>query len=213
VEGHLRATLHAADINVVLDVGAHTGDYARLLRRSGYKGHIVSFEPVASSFADAKRDSESDNRWQVHRLALGDRSERARIRVAKQSTLSSLLPQSEYGERAFAGGLAEQHEDVEVRRLDEVWDSVLAHVTEPRVFLKLDTQGYDLKVLEGAEEHLGEIHGLQVELSLKAIYKGSPPLAEALERIDGLGFAVTGLYPAARDGPLLVEVDCIAIRL
>src|SRR5437764_15402991 len=79
-ERHNRATdllagLFAAQrTSCVIDVGAHRGEYGRLLRDLGYEGEIISFEPVAANFKILERKSASDPRWQVHRLALGDRS-------------------------------------------------------------------------------------------------------------------------------------------
>ena len=37
-------------VDCVFDVGAHVGEYSTSLRRAGYSGDIVSFEPVSGSF-------------------------------------------------------------------------------------------------------------------------------------------------------------------
>jgi hypothetical protein len=80
------------------------------------------------------------------------------------------------------------------------------------VFLKVDTQGYDLKVLRGAKEHLREVKLLQVEAGLQPTYEGSPMLAEVLEVVADNGFAISGIYPTTRNGLCLGEVDVVAIN-
>jgi len=80
-----------------------------------------------------------------------------------------------------------------------------------RVFLKLDTQGYDLEVLKGAAHSLQYIHGLQSEISCKAIYQGMPAHIESLQIIDQLGYEITDIYPLAHDKQdmSLLEFDCV----
>jgi hypothetical protein len=71
LEFHLRNLFTTLCISCVLDVGAHEGTYGRELRRLGYSGHIVSFEPVAENFAILARASSGDPRWRAFPYALG----------------------------------------------------------------------------------------------------------------------------------------------
>ena len=100
---------------------------------------------------------------------------------------------------------------VEVHRLADVFDEVTAHVPDPRVLVKVDTQGYDLEVVEGAAEVLCRVAALQLELPVKHVYDGMPRLAVTLDRLDELGFEVTGMFPVTRDRDLLrvIEFDCV----
>src|SRR5438105_1643916 len=63
--------IRASDVNVVIDVGGNVGGYGAMLRRAGYPGTIVSFEPVTQTFARLQRRSEHDPLWRVFRLGLG----------------------------------------------------------------------------------------------------------------------------------------------
>jgi FkbM family methyltransferase len=213
---HLKHLTRRLEINCVLDVGAHEGGYARLLRREvGFGGEIVSFEPAAASFAALRSALAGDRRWRGHGYALGRSPGWATLSVFAESELNTFLAPSGYGVERFptmASPLPAQ--TVEVRRLGDVFDEVTAHVPEPRALLKVDTQGYDLEVIEGAAEVLCRVAALQVELPVKHVYEGVPGLAVTLERLDELGFEVTGMFPVTRDRDLLrvVEFDCVLRR-
>ena len=207
--------LSECSINCVVDVGAHRGEYGRYLRSFGYGGHIVSFEPVGSSFEALQQVSAQDKRWRVYRLALGATSSRnASIGVAKSTSFSSFLEPNEaaferFGERPQTA----RREVVEVRRLDEMLDEVTWGIDQPRLFMKIDTQGYDMRVLEGSQRVLSRFAGLQVELSSQPIYRGMTPMSEAVVLLREAGFVAAGLYPITRDAQLgVIEFDGLFVR-
>src|SRR5262245_44939937 len=85
------ARLNNAAVPVVVDVGASVGQYATELRKHGYRGDIVSFEPVQKAFAGLMDAAAGDEKWSCHRVALGATAEEARINVASNLASSSLL--------------------------------------------------------------------------------------------------------------------------
>ena len=210
---HLGAALRRHRIGTVLDVGAHTGEYATLLRGIGYEGSIVSYEPVPETFERLAAASVADEGWTAHRLALGDRDGSATIHVARSSDFSSLRRFSDYGVAAFAtAARVERRESVELRRLDGVLDQHVRGAATP-ILLKLDTQGWDMQVLEGASGVLDRVAALQTEVALQPIYDGVPTLDEVLGELAVRGFAPTGFFPVSRDEDMrLVEVDLVAVR-
>jgi len=213
LEGHLRALFAALAVDCVLDVGANDGQYARMLRRIGYRGHIVSFEPVPASVRVLRSRAARDGRWTVLPYALGAADGEGMIHVARESQLSSLLPVNDFGARTFPG-LSDTvaREPVRVRRLDAVFGE-LPGVAGGQVFLKTDTQGSDLAVLGGAAGCLERISGLQVELSLRPVYTGAPDFARSVRAIRDAGFEPTGLFPVAPSPSRpLIDVDCVARR-
>jgi FkbM family methyltransferase len=216
VAGHrqlLRAVLESRGINCVIDVGAHTGGYATELREAGYRGEIVSIEPVAASFETLAARAEGDSHWRPHRMALGRAEGREAMHVARESNFSSFLPANHFSREWFGGSAIDHDEEVDVRRLDAVFETLVGHVTEPRVLLKTDTQGWDLEVLEGASGCIGRVDALQIELSVRAIYEGSVPWIEALGRLDELGFRPSHFTTVGRDSSLgIVELDCLLVR-
>jgi FkbM family methyltransferase len=212
-EHHLLALFSRMGVNCVLDVGAHVGNTGLLLRAQGFRGELVSFEPVASSFQTLSQHAARDERWQAHRLALGRRSEARTMAVNVASDLTSFRTPSRYGLSVFSDDLeVEREERVDVRRLDEIFSDVV-DTPHPRAFLKIDTQGSELEVLEGATGCLDRIVGLQVELSVRALYEDVPTFLEAIPVIQRLGFEITGMYPVGRDELLrLIDFDCVLLR-
>jgi FkbM family methyltransferase len=201
-------------INVVFDVGAHHGEYGTWLRRNGYRGWIASFEPVAASFAALRRRSAGDRHWLAFPTALGATGGRAEINVARNSVFSSFLGLTAYATETFGAEPAVTAvEPVDVATLDDVADAVLDRVAEPRPYLKLDTQGWDLEVMDGGPQTLPRVLALQTEVSCRPVYRNMPTMATSLDTLRAHGFAVSGLFPVTRDADLrVVELDCVAVR-
>lgn len=184
--------------DLVLDVGANAGQYGLQLRNDlGYLGRIVSFEPLSTAFRQLERKAEGDGAWGLFNVALGDRNETQRIHVSRNSQSSSLLdmlpahlnsaPESDYvGE-----------EDVEVRTLDSLFERVAG--AHENIWLKIDTQGFEDRVIRGAERSLARIRTLQVELSLVPLYGKQLLLDEMVALLRGRGYSLVGLEPGFTD--------------
>lgn len=187
-------------ITCVFDVGANEGGYARSLRKFGYRGRIVSFEPVADAFARARRAAARDRAWEVVQLALGAETTTATINVAGNGGhSSSLLTMLREHERVQPSAAYVRTEVVEQRAFDEVAPTLLS--PDDRVLLKLDVQGYERQVLEGAEATLarGAVHGLQLEMSFVPLYDGGWLYDETLAWARGRGFELTRIIPGFTD--------------
>lgn len=206
--------LSAASVTVVLDVGANDGGYGRALRRLGYRQRIVSFEPTSAAFSRLERATAGDPRWEAHHLALGDRDGRLDINVAgNDAASSSFLPMLEQHVEANPGSAYVATEEVEIRRLDAMWSELLGLAGE-RVFLKLDVQGAEGMVLDGAAGVLGDLVGVQTEMNLAPLYEGQIDYRDVLDRMDDAGFSLVGIIPGfvePRTGRTL-EVDGVFMR-
>ena len=216
----LRHILRTLEIDTVLDVGANEGGYRRFLRDNvGYRGRIASFEPVASVYQALTASAAADPDWTGFQMALGDTDGEFEINVGSRTTMSSFLQP----DRAGLAGSGYSHlvavtdvvrtERVAVRRLDSVLADVLGGRRDARILLKCDTQGFDLKVMAGASASLSSIAAAQVELSFKPIYAHAPAYDEVLDRMNGAGFDVSGIYPVRRDELLrIVNFDCLMVN-
>ncbi len=204
----LRETLVLYKINCVLDVGANSGQFATNLRRIGYRGHIVSFEPVPAAFAMAAARFKRDPCWRGHNVALGKEKGQLPFHIALDSTAMSSL------HTPIDRGWNIRTIDVFVNTLDNLMNDILEFASEsPRMFLKMDTQGYDLQVVQGAAQSIGSILGLQSELSVIPTYQGMPSYLEALTCYEHLGFQLVGISPAMTDPQGRIgELNCVMVR-
>lgn len=181
-------------IDLVLDVGANIGHYATELRANGYTGRIVSFEPLADAHATLARAARGDAAWKVaSRMALGAEDGEITIHVAGNSLSSSILDMLPEHERAAPGSAFVGRETVSVRRLDRVAQDYLGDARS--VLLKIDTQGYEDKVLAGASGVVDRIAAIQTELSLVPLYAGQPLFDEMRARIESMGFELFAVFP------------------
>jgi len=215
LEEMLRQLLTTLNVNCVLDVGAHFGEFGESLREIGYTGRIVSFEPVRGSYERLCAAAKGDGAWTTYNVALGRSSASLEINVPDFSSFASFLGATKYCNDEFGtestGGIKET---VKVVTLDSMFGQALAGLRTPHVYLKMDTQGYDLEVLGGASSSLPSILGLQSEVSLKPIYEGMPTWTDAIEVYKSLGYEVSGLYPVNRDKNMsVVEFDCLMHRV
>lgn len=213
---HLAWVLRELGVNCVLDVGGNRGQFGRRLRDAGYAGRIVSFEPLPHLAAQLHEHADKDPAWEVVHVALGEEDTEAEMTVVGAGgATSSLLPVSDFG-REWAPRLEGiGKEVVPIRRLDGVLDEAVAGIDDPRVFLKMDTQGYDLRVFAGAGDRIKDVVGLQSEISCVPLYDGMPRLPEAIGTYESAGFEVTGIFPVTRDTERLrvIELDVIMIRV
>ncbi|MGW0706348.1 FkbM family methyltransferase [Streptomyces sp. NPDC002643] len=210
---HVAAMLETYGVNCVFDVGANAGQYGRRLRSHGYRGRIVSFEPTADAFARLRRTAEKDPDWHVHHLGLGREDTVAEIHTGWNS-MNSLLPPTDYGRERYKRFARTRTEHIDVRRLDGLLDKALDGITDPRPYLKMDTQGYDLEVFAGAGRRVDDFVGMQSEVAALRLYEGSPTMNESLRVYESSGFRITGMYPVTREPRTgcVVEFDCVMMR-
>jgi FkbM family methyltransferase len=212
----LRLALQHFGITCVLDVGANQGQFRdRLANQCNWQGPVISFEPVARYCEVLAERVGARDHWRVVRCALGAVSGAQTITLFDSPGLASLKPAKLEAMR----DLLPRHtvevigrETIIVRRLGDVFDAVTEGLDTSRVFLKIDTQGYEMEVLDGALPILDRVALIQAEVSLIPIYEGMPSFAEVLARLDALGFAPSGVYPVTRDRDLqLIEADCLFV--
>lgn len=203
----LKKLIAHLNIDCVLDVGANRGQFADDLRKIGYAGPIVSFEPVASEFQTMQQRFKKDRAWRGYPFALGSEEETKSIIIPKLTVMSSLL-------EPVVGKGEHKTEMIQIRRLDGLMPSILQQFNANRIFLKMDTQGYDLEVFKGAAGCLDQIQGLQSELSVQPLYKGMPRYLQALETYEAAGFELHNLSAVVRNPRVgwLVEMNCFMRR-
>jgi FkbM family methyltransferase len=186
-EAQLAAVLERFQISCVLDVGANVGQYGAMLREQGFRGGIVSFEPLADAHATLTRRAACDARWQVApRTAIGDRDGEVELQVSAESDMSSILPQSELLRQVSPSSTVLRREPVPLARLESAAQPYLT--AGDRIFLKIDTQGFEPQVLAGAGGLMARLCGLQLEMSLVPCYEGETGFRAMLDTLAAAGF-------------------------
>jgi FkbM family methyltransferase len=209
----LRNPLVQMDIHLLLDVGANTGQYAMEAREKGYRGRIISFEPLPDEHAALACNAERDPLWQVHpRAAVGAVSGLATVNVANNSGSSSLLPMLPAHTAAAPQSQYVRTVETPVIRLDCVIDNFVAK--NERTFLKIDTQGYEAQVLSGLGDRISVLTGLQIELSVVPLYEGQQLYTYFLNLLAEEGFVLWSLIPGLRDpnNGRLLQFDAVFWR-
>ena len=199
-------------IRHVLDVGANEGQFASGIRQRGYRGRIVSFEPVSAAFAALERRAQRDPLWDVHRLGISDVGGNAAISVACASVFSSFKPLSAYTATKFAGAKEQYRETVPVVRLDEFLSAHPELLDD--AYLKVDTQGFEREVLAGLGDQLPRMKAVQLELPLRLLYEGQATMVEIVEWMHERGFQIAMAKENGFDWTAmrLLEIDMLFVR-
>lgn len=210
----LRRILEKNKIDVVLDIGANDGGYAKSLRSLGYEGKIISFEPVSVAHEKLAEESKDDSNWKVApRMAIGDYNGKTEINVSQNLYSSSILnikdthvssaPQSGYVDK----------EVVDVYMLDSLVGDILPQNLE-NAFLKVDVQGYEKQVLDGAGELLENIQGIQSEMSLVPLYEDQILYDEFISIMQGYNFTIHAIFPGFMNKKMgqLLQFDGVFIK-
>jgi len=194
-------------IDVVVDVGANTGQFAALLRKDRYAGRIISLEPIASVFEQLQTTAAGDPLWTTLNLAAGAHNGTAEIGVSDDTVFSSMLAVNRTASDFDPRARVVARETIQVRRLDEL----LADL-QGRIFLKIDTQGFEAQVLDGAGEWMSRVAGVQMELPCVHLYDGVWTMSQAMAAMERLGFTLFQARPvnvSKTDSIAPIELDCV----
>jgi FkbM family methyltransferase len=200
-------------IDAVLDVGANRGQYGTLLREQGWPGPILSFEPLPEAHAELVARAAADRAWTVApRQALGAEDGAACLEVSAESDMSSLLPQGPLLRRISPSSAVRAQITVPVRRLDGAAE--IRDAPWRRMLLKIDVQGAESSVLEGASGLWPRLAGLQVELPLVPLYEGERPWRATLDTLEARGFAPHLWIPGyfSRELARHLQIDVVLFR-
>lgn len=200
------------EINKVLDVGANTGQYAQIIRKLGFKGKIISFEPIKSTFIELEIKASNDNNWSAFNYGLGSKEEERIINISKNYYSSSILEMtSKHVENAPLSSYFKK-EKIKVNTIDNLYGDLVSK--DDIVFLKIDVQGFEREVLEGSKVSLSKIKGLQVEMSVTELYEGEMLFMEMINFLKTKGFELKSLengFYNEKSGQLL-QVDGIFFK-
>ncbi len=129
---------------LVLDVGYNAGDYTKAVLQARPGARVIAFDPMRFALRCYQQLHASDSRVKFESVALSNESGEAEFHDYSNmcSSLAVRLGQDAHDATSYR---------VPVLRLTDFAQSRgIAHID----FLKIDAEGYDLQVLEGASEML-----------------------------------------------------------
>ncbi len=186
-------------IDLVFDVGANVGQYAKGIMDAGYTNRIVSFEPLSDAYNQLKESSKRYSSWTIaQRCAIGAKKEEIEINISANSVSSTLLNMLDTHLDSAPESKIIGKEKVDVWPLDEIAKEYLK--PENNVFLKIDVQGFEQEVFKGAQQLIDRAKGVEMEISLVALYEGQKwLLPQVLEYMAEKGFQLRSIMPAFTD--------------
>jgi FkbM family methyltransferase len=209
----LYMTLKLANPTLVLDCGANKGDFSKTIRKIGYKGPIWCFEPNRDCVNKLNSIAEYDTQLRVFPIGTGSSEQKLELQVAgKDGNMGSLLPHTSLMAERFRSAYVRDKYEVTIKRLDSILDSQAVNKTE-RIFLKMDTQGYDCETFKGLGDRVNQVVAVKTELSVHQIYKGSPSHWEMLDLLREHDFEPILFSTISRnfDGKM-IEYDALFVR-
>ncbi len=211
--GRLALALKTNRIDCVVDVGANEGQTGNELIGSGFKGRIISFEPVSEAYNGLVKAAARWPDWIVApRMALGEHDGEIEINVSVTHNWSSIKPVHEQTVEIKPKSKIVSRETTPIQRLDQVLPRFVS--TTDRLFVKIDTQGYEAEVLRGCESLMDGIYGFQLELSLVALYEGEQLYPYYFDWMRGRGYELWMVEDIAFSPELgrQLQFDAVFIR-
>jgi FkbM family methyltransferase len=207
----LERFLRLNGVDTVLDVGANIGQFATTLRQAGYNGFIVSFEPQSDAHERLTKAAADDGCWTIApRAAVGASAGEVTMNISDNSVSSSALPILEQHTGSAPSSRYVRKETAPVITLDQCPDVP----DTGNIFLKIDTQGFERHVLDGAPKLLERAKGVQFEMSLAALYDGQADYVNLIELMHRLGFETWAINPgfADRKSGRVLQADATFFR-
>lgn len=183
---------------VIFDVGANLGQTSEIYATTFPEARIFAFEPVPETHEAASVRLARFPGVKLFQLAVSDLAGTVRMTARGRSASNHITDQA----------VSRWVKEIDAIRLDAFCDR---HEVPQVDFLKIDTEGHDLRVLRGCGDLLRRVHFVQVEAGLNRSNPLHVPLSELEQFLTTQGFELFGFYAQkmARDAPILSRVDAV----
>ena len=206
----LVTSLNHFNINYVIDIGANVGQFSVEILDNGFKGEIISFEPLTSAYSELVKNSKKYNNWTIYpKSAIGNTDGEIEINISNNSVSSSILNISKKHIDASNESRYIGIEKVRIHKLDSLFSK--EQLKDKNIFIKIDTQGFEWQVLEGASNILEDTKGLLCELSFDKLYEGQHLWQEIITKLEQYNFKLWSLQYGLTDKTTGQTLQCDAI--
>lgn len=213
LEDHLAKILKRYTIDCVIDVGANEGQFYKLIRKTKYHQKIISVEPIPELVKKCETYKLKDQNYTIYNTAVGEEESQLELNVFESSVFSSFRELSAFSKEYFPEHTKLNKKiNVSVKRLDQLLVDEIKDFKN--IFLKIDTQGFDLEAYRGAAGMMNKVSALLIECSVVPIYTGNTSYADTLKYFESEGFIPSGFFPVSRNSNNLglIEFDVVMIR-
>jgi len=184
-----REWLRSLRIATVLDVGANVGQFAGIAHAVWPSASIFSFEPLPDCFDQLKAQMQNCPKFTAFNIALGDQAGDLSFERNAFSASSSFLKMADLHKTNYPHTSESKVVSVRVERLD---DKARELALEHPMFVKIDVQGYENRVLLGGEQTIRRASALLIETSFEPLYEGQPLFGDLHRMLVGWGFRFAG---------------------
>ena len=196
--------LEDSNVSNVIDVGANVGQFGLDIRRHGFKGQIVSYEPVNETFGLLTQTTRRHQPWKAIQLGLGAAESERTINISGNDGLSSsLLEMGSLHLENFPDSATVSRQNISISTIDN--QLVVLGLRPQEIMLKLDVQGFEAEVLKGASQSISKIPLCYLEVSITPLYEGEVLLLPILIELSKYGHEVIDVFRGikASNGKLL----------
>lgn len=206
VRNHLIKKL---DIKTAFDGGANQGQWAFRLRKNNPEINIISFEPVKQAFNKLVENSKNDPNWVAHNVALGKEAGTAKINLANNDFMSSSILAPSNHLSSFPNVEFSDYEEINVVRLDSLSEKFDFNCS----LLKLDVQGFEFEVLNGASNLLDKVALIELETAFRPMYTGEKNHSQILRWLEDRNFEVYSVsQPSVDKDGRVGYMDCLLVN-
>lgn len=197
--------LEACKYKLIVDVGANKGQFAIASRYYSPSARVISFEPLPSAFKVLKKIFLSDPMVLSYCCGIGNKNSTTTIYISNSDDSSSLLPMGKKQESIFPGTYQVGTLEIEVKKLTEF---IAVNEIPENSLLKIDVQGYEYEVLEGALPLLSSFKFIYCECSYTELYAGQKLAEDVIKLLEYSNFELVDRYNLYLDnGKAPIQAD------
>lgn len=182
--------LRRQNIKTFIDIGAFIGEYVDYAHRLYPEAKIYAFEPLKEAYHTLEDKKKHMNNLKIFNLALGETKMKSVIYRSSYPPSSSLLSMGSIHKQNFPHTAKLSKDYVIVNRLDDVLQE---ESLKQNIFIKIDTQGYEEKVIKGGKETIKKTSIIQTEVSFVPLYKKQALFDDIYKILTQLGFIFFGI--------------------
>lgn len=178
------------EIKTLVDLGANTGEFSELIATYLGVGSVHAFEPLPACREELTKRAQRIPKFKIYPVGLSDRNGEEEIIQNAQLSTSSFLPLADRHKAEFPQAVEKEPLSVEVRRLD---DLLHPQDLEEDIFIKMDVQGLEDRVIRGGQRVFQAARLVYVEMGFVELFSGQALFGEVHDLLAGMNYRLAGI--------------------